>query len=362
LTGAKIAPAFDSSVILYDVAVAADAPSFTVTAAAQSRWATVAVEGKPAGNAPITFTVPPVGRRTVMIDVTAQNGTMIRYTLRVVREAAAPANEGNQNTQTNQTNSASSGTQSSTQAETTAALTMPPDAGNDRVLVTTRGLRLGAKEAADLAAAADQPGLIARITVRSYRTAAVITQYPGRVEAAARGKEMVIALNARSNGVTLPRDRMVEVELAIPTKAGKYLYYTGAQPAAGEVRIEVPFLLYGDKPAVAWPPAGTLVPVSGLLSTMPPGKERAMDKEDFPKNAKGAVTLTVTLEDAALDKPIQVPEGATVKYVLSATAKNGKAWTAAGTAQVWTTDPAYPTGFQPVILPVSDDLAPGGPK
>ena len=374
LGGARLAPAFDSSIILYDVAVPADAPSFTLQAAPQSRYAAVAVEGRPIGAAPVPFTIPPTGRRTVLIDVTAQNGTMVRYTLRVARETAAMAAPAS---------NAQPAAQPAVQPTVQPALTMPPDAGHDHVVVTARGLKLGTREAAQVAAAGDQPGTAGRVTIRVYRTQTVISQYPVKVEPAAQGKELAIAVNAPSNGVTLARDRMIEVELAIPTRAGKVLYYAEAQPAADEVRISVPFLLYGDRPAVPWPAPGTPVPVGSLLSRVPLDKDRQMDKEDFPRNDKGAVAISVQLLDAAtgkvygtataaaatgpkrerqlpLDHAIQVPEGATVKYVLSAAAKNGKVWTAEGTAQVWTTNPAYPSGFQPVALPVLDDLAPGG--
>ena len=363
LGGAQLAPAFAPSVILYDVKLPADAQSFTLLPAAQSRLAAVAVDGRPAGAAPLTLTVPPGGTRTVVIDVTAQNGTVVRYTLRAAREAPAPV------------------TSPPEQPAAASPLTMPPDAGNAHVVVIAKGLKLGAREAAAMAAAGDQAGSTARITVRAYRTETVITQYPARVEAASQGKETVIALNARSNGVTLARDRLVEVETVIPTKAGKFLFYSEAQPAADEVRVEVPFLLYGDNPRISWPAAGTMVPVSGVVSSLAPGKERASDKEEFPRNAKGAFAITVQLADAgtgqvygsdtvastsgpqrerllSFGKPIPVPEGATVKYLLSATAKNGKAWTATGTAQVWTMDPAYPSGFQPVVITVSDDIEP----
>lgn len=381
LGGARIAPAFDSSVILYDVTVPAGAPSFTLQPVAQSRLAAVAVEGRPAGAAPMALTLPPTGRRTVVIDVTAQNGTVVRYTLRVAREA--PPTTAPDTATPTPTSPASPTSPSPSPADQSGYLNMPADAGPDRVVVMTRGLKLAAREAAAMAAANDQPGQIARITVRAYRTQTVITQYPARVEPAAQGRDMVIALNARSNGLALGRDRMVEVELAIPTRAGKVLYYAEAQPGSGEVRVDVPFLLYGDRPALAWPAPGAPVSVGGLRPVLAPGTDRAVDKEDFPRSSRGGMAITVQLTDAAtgkvygtaaaaagpgpqrerrlqLDVPIQVPEGATLKYLLSATAKNGKAWTAEGTAQAWTTEPAYPSGFQPVLLPVEDDLKPAG--
>ena len=79
-----------------------------------------------------------------------------------------------------------------------------------------------------------------------------------------------------------------------------------------------------------------------------------------PRRDQGIVIRGNRIESVGDAASVRVPEGATVKYVLSATAKNGKAWTAQGSAQVWTTAMAYPAGFQAVFLPVSDDLAPAG--
>jgi hypothetical protein len=365
------------------VKLPADAQSFTLLASAQSTLAAVAVDGRPAGAAPLTLSVPPGGTRTVVIDVTAQNGTVVRYTLRAAREAPAPATPPASASPPAPANPPAPASSPPLQPAAAGVLTMPPEAGSAHVVVVARGLKLGARESAAMAAAGDQAGTTARITVRVYRTETVITQYPARVEAASQGKETVIALNARSNGITLGKDRMVEVETVIPTKSGKLLFYTEAQPADDEVRVEVPFLLYGDSPRIGWPAPGAPVPVSGVVSSLPAGKERAADKEDFPRNAKGAIAITVQLADAGTGQvygsqtvagtsgpqrerllsfggPILVPEGAMVRYLLSAMAKNGKAWTAAGTARVWTTEPAYPVGFQPVVIAVSDDLQPAG--
>jgi hypothetical protein len=106
-----------------------------------------------------------------------------------------------------------------------------------------------------------------------------------------------------------------------------------------------------------------------------------VDKEDFDKNSKGEYSISVEITDArtgfsygkdavssppgvgrdralAFGKSIQVPEGAVAKYILTAKAKNGRLWTATGTAPVWTMLLNYPSGFQPVALAVSEDLAP----
>jgi hypothetical protein len=57
-------------------------------------------------------------------------------------------------------------------------------------------------------------------------------------------------------------------------------------------------------------------------------------------------------------KVLSLPEGATVNYTLTAKAKSGKGWSVSGTTQIWTTNLAYETGFEPVILRIADELVP----
>ncbi len=55
-------------------------------------------------------------------------------------------------------------------------------------------------------------------------------------------------------------------------------------------------------------------------------------------------------------KRFSLPEGSTIKYTLTAKAKNGALWSATGTTQIWTTTLAYEGGFAPVTLYIGDDL------
>jgi hypothetical protein len=121
--------------------------------------------------------------------------------------------------------------------------------------------------------------------------------------------------------------------------------------------------------------------VTGYLSRTRQGKDRAVDKEDFDRNGKGEYAVSVRIVDDRTNTPLgsetvysrpgherntalafgtsfKVPEGTQVRYLLSAKAKSGKVWTASGVTQVWTTMMSYPGGFQPVLLPVADDLDP----
>ena len=346
-------PAFDPAVIVYDVKIAADDASAQVQAAAQSQNATLSIDGQAADKNGRGIPVEAGTMKSIFIDVRAQGGTVTRYTLRITRDKAA----------------------------TPPVVTpLPADTGSDHVSVTAKNLKLQPRELAALKTAGDQAGNQARVTVRAYRTSQVITQYTVPVDVKTAANTTTVTLTARSNGVTLSRDKLVEVEVAIATAKGKFLYYTEAQAADAEVSIEVPFLLYGDDPQVRWPVVGSNVALAGYLSTLPLTKARAVDRESFDKNSKGEFSVTVALSDAGtgvsygnatvttkpgqgrartltFPKSLQAPEGATVKYALSATPKNGKVWSTTDTTQVWTTQLAYPSGFKPVYLFVADDLA-----
>ena len=358
VSGAQVSPAFDPSLIIYDARMAANVDSVAVIAQAQSQLSTVAIDGQPAGKTARNIPVQAGATRTVLIDVTAQSGAVVRYTLRVTRDAATKPPEG-------------------------GTVTPPAGAGDDHVIVTAKNLRLQQRETSALSSAGDQVGDQARVTVRYYRTVEVITQYFVPVDVKQQGGATTISFSSTSNAVSLNRERMVEVETAIQTSKGLFLYYTEAQASDSQVSIDVPFLLYGDNPQVRWPALGSPVQVGGYLSKLPLTKDRAVDKEDFDKNANGENSITVAITDArtgtsygqatvstkpgqgrsrtlVFGKSLQVTEGSSVKCVLSATAKNGKAWAAADTTQVWTTRLNYAGGFVPVFLFLSDDLAPQG--
>ena len=364
-------PLFAARTVSYSLVIPASAESVTVTVGAASQVASVGIveqpQVKPAPGQALTIAVAPGGSSVVSFVVTAQDGSQKLYRLSVSREAApvllpAPA-----------------------PAPAPAAVTpmLPADTGTDRVVVAARNLRLQPREAAAFAASRERAAGVARITVRPYRSGEILTQYTAAVDSRVEGNNFTISLNARSNGLTLKRDRPVEVETAIQTSGGKWLFYTEARMPDSLVGIDVPFLNYGDDPTVRWPAVGSIVPVTGYLSSVPGTRERRADKEDFGTGDHGEYLVTATFTDAksgapygsagvsvkpgqgrdramSFAKSILLPEGVSVKYVLSATAKNGKTWSASGVTTVWTTRLQYPTGFQPADLTLADELAPQG--
>jgi hypothetical protein len=375
VSAGALRPAFSSRIVSYGVMLPAAVEAVKVSAAAASPVASVAVVEqpgvKPAQNQSITLPVAPGDQAAITFVVSAEDGSQRLYRVQVGREAAPAVPEGKT------VEKPGTGQQGGTASQPT----QPVDTGKDHVFVTARNLKLRPAEAKALVQKGDMVGTQARIIVRYYRSNEIVAQYSAPVDIRQQGNEISLTLSYRSNGVALNRDRLVEAETVIPTKAGHFLYYTEARASEENVRVDIPFLLYGDSTRTVWPAIGNPVPVAGYLSRLPAGKERAVDKEEFEKNSKGEYGVTFELVDArtgvsygkdiiwsrsgqgrdqalSLTKPIRVPEGAAVKYFLTAVASNGKVWRASGSTQVWTTLVNYPSGFQPVIPLLSDDLSP----
>jgi hypothetical protein len=329
--------------------VPSNVESVVVNAGAESPVAAVTVDGSPFAPAGRTVAVPAGTAKNVIVDVTAENGAASRYTLRVAREGSTP---------------------------------VQPPSGSDIVIVTARNLQLDKREAMALVDRGETIGNQAKIAVRYNRSNEAISQETVPVTVRAQGGSWAIALEYRSSSVSLDRNKLVEVEVAIPTSGKDSLLYAEVQQADDNVRIDVPFLLLTDRPRVAWPAVDAPVKVAGYVSMLQPGKaaaERPAEREDFEKNDKGDYGITVEITDPKSGKPygkdtiwakpdaprgrtyyfsapMSLPEGATVGYTLTAKAKNGRLWQAAGTTLVRTTLLDYNAGFAPVLLFIADDL------
>jgi hypothetical protein len=321
-----------------------------VNARAESPVAVVTVDGSPLAPAGRTVAVPAGAAKNVIVDVTAENGAASRYMLRVAREGSTP---------------------------------VQPPSGGDSVVVTARNAQLDKREAMALVDRGETIGNQAKIAIRYYRSNETIGQETVPVTVRAQGGSWAISLEYRSPGVSLDRNRLIEVEVAIPTSGKDSLQYAEVQQADDNVRVDVPFFLLTDKPRVVWPAVGAPVKVVGYVSMIQPGKaaaERSADREDFEKNDKGDYGIAVEITDPKSGKPygkdtiyakpgaprgrtyyfsapMSLPEGATVGYTLTARAKNGKIWQVSGTTVVRTTMLDYNAGFAPVLLFLADDLA-----
>lgn len=369
-----LSPAFTPKLISYTVSLPGTVESLNITAAAASAVALVSVperpELKPAASLVIPVTVASGSALSLNVLVSAEDGTQRLYVIQVSR-GVAPA-----------VVPPAGGTSAVPPTVQPAPVTpSPAPAAAGTLVVTARQLRLQAREAA--AIRGQTVTGMGRLTVRYHRSADVLLQASVPVQVQQDGTTWALSLEHRSP-LPVDRQRLLEIELTIPTSGGGVLYYVGAASFDGQLTFEVPFLLYGSQARVGWPAQGATVSVTGFVSHLPPGQvrgERAADREDFQKNAKGEYPIVVELADAAsgrllaretvwyaptlpaqhlfaFSKAVQVTEGATVRYTLTATARNGRVWRASGTAQVWTTTPQYAGGFQPVTLALADELTP----
>jgi len=339
LGGAQLVPAFEPAVNAYEVKIPAGAGSLLLTARPESPTATVTLDGQPLPAEGRQLAIGAGASFSLALEVKAENGAAARYTLHLTREGAAVPASG-------------------------------------ELLVTVKNLRLGRRELAALAERNETVTAQGLLTVRVYRRNQVLAQLPVAVSVRMEGPNLAITLEQRVGKLGSASGRMVEVETAIPTSGGRYLCYTGALLLEEGARLEIPFLLLADNPRVSWPAPGTMVAVSGYRSQLPPGKTVG-GGAPLEKNEKGEIPLDVEIADSktgvrlgqitakvkpgpgqvfSFERPLQLPEGTQVSYRLAARARGGKIWQASGTAQVWTTAPAYNGGFEPVVLPMLDEL------
>ncbi|HTP57392.1 MAG TPA: cadherin-like beta sandwich domain-containing protein, partial [Spirochaetia bacterium] len=175
----------------------------------------------------------------------------------------------------------------------------PVATGSDHFAVSI-DLSLGSREMTALSAASDVPGNAATITVRPYRSNQIIIQDTTPLQAGKHGNTMSFSLRYKSPGVKLGEGGLIEVEIAVPTKAGKFLVYKEALPADHEMSVNVPFLLYSSIPSIPWPAVGSPVQVTGYLST---AAEHPEEKEKLQGNTRNETQIAIRLTDAKTGAP-----------------------------------------------------------
>jgi hypothetical protein len=386
-------PLFSPRTASYVVSLPAAEGSVQLALRAASSVATVSWVDQPSLPAAISQAVSvalnPGEARVVSFAVTAQDGSERLYRIEV-RRAGTPAAQppAQPPVQPPAQPPVQPPAQPPVQPPVQPPAAQPPAAQppaaqplSGRVVVEAKNLRLEEREAAALTAEKALIGSAARITVRTYRTNDILLQDTTPVQARRQGKTWALTLAYRSGSLALSGGRLVEIEVAIPTSSGSYLHYTEAFWSAAEMNLTPPFLLFGRDPRVAWPAVGSPVPVEGYVSLRPPGRGGAgpeVGEEEFERNTQGEYGISVAISDAAggrllgsdtvwtrpglargrvfgFSKPMQLPEGAAVRCLLEAKAKNGRLWRSEGFTEVWTTRLEYAGGFQPVVLLVAGD-------
>ena len=405
--GSALTPPFSPRIRSYAVTLPPQTESAAFVAVASHRESVVSVTGQsapaPAQNLNFAVKVPAGSTVTVDFTVRAEDGSLSHYVVLVTRPLAAetpstapPSAPAGPQTQPSpspppvqappaqtppvQTPPAQTPPQVSpapaqpAPAQPTASPT--PLMGPDLITVAAKDLAVGQRELTALTAGKDSIGKSAKITIRPYRSSQTISEATTPVEIKRKGPTLTLSFQYRGTA-TLGGDGLVEVEVLIPTTAGKALYYRQALPAGTEIKLSIPFLLYGAATAAPWPALGSAVKVEGYASI---AAEHREDAENFQKNAQGQYQLTLELSDAksgrilgtatAWRKPglargqtiavvpaITLSEGMQVRYTLTARTADGGAWTASGLAPVWTTQLRYEGGFEPVYLPLVDSLS-----
>jgi hypothetical protein len=177
-------------------------------------------------------------------------------------------------------------------------------------------------------------------------------------------QDILVTASYRSDFIDLDLGRYIDVEIAIPTTAGRYLHYNEVVYADGPMEIRPPFLVLSDKPDVIWPEPGTPRPVSArvLYQTSQQAQNRISQLGDaFRLNNAGEYQIDLELinletgeslgRETLLAKPgsihgrgitfadgIELPEGARIGYVLTAETRDGRLLRDHGVTVVRTTE------------------------
>lgn len=243
-----------------------------------------------------------------------------------------------------------------------------------RVAVAARSVAVSSSDWSTLRSAGDDVSTEATITLRQYRGNTVYGTYRTPVTVQRRGNNpVVLSLDWRSEPLSLPEGSVVEVAVAVPTTRGRILYYTEAVRVAGAVEVAVPFFRLGTDSRVAWPAVGTMVPVTGFFSLIPPGQIARAGVEELPRDTRAQAGAILTIRDAgngselfqgnvlsspglragqllSFDREIRLEEGRTVRWNFEVRTQDGRGWRQTGETTIWTTR-LTPTGdFSPAQL------------
>ena len=353
LEGGSLFPSFSPSVRSYTVLLAANQPRLTLRPVAERDTSTVSLDGRPV-TGPQAYEVAPGSTRIVVIDVTAQNGRSTRYAVQVSRQ-----NPPAQQVQPQQP--------------------VQPQQISMRIHLRADTVRLSRAAYNSIQKAGDEATRNAVITVRTYRSNDVLAQGSAAVDIRQNGKSPTIfSLAWDSNGVQVPADRLIEIEVAIPTVKGSYLHWTGVVPVQNEVSVDVPFLLYDATARVNWPQVGTAVNVDGVASVLNGGffDAHGGHEGERPQSNGGSLRLTAKDRNGATgnfdlkwsgtgdfreahlqgNRTLTMTEGESVTYSLDVQGKSGRNLRTTTSGQVWTTRLNEDGSFSPALIYIFGQL------
>jgi Cadherin-like beta sandwich domain len=399
-------PAFSPKVASYVIHLPANVEGVKLAVTAASPVAKVTVLEQPAVTAAQSqaLAIPVAAGTTVVtnLTVTAEDGSQRLYRIQVVREALpqeqqpaqAPAaqtpaaqkppvqnppaqNPPAQNATQNpppQKPPAQNATQNppvQNQVAQNPAFQNAPAQGSStsHVLVAIKNLKVPDAIQAELKSKGEGLADQARVTLRSYRTDAILQQGTAHVDTGVQGANSALSIDYRSPDIQVDPRNLVEVEIAIPTTANRVLYYVEARPVDDEMRIEPSFLLLGKSSRAAWPAPGTQVTVAGyysiprddkdqrpaavILEVSDPSTGKVLGSENINSRVHWRQGVLVSLS-----QQLVLPEGATVRFAAKGLAKGGAPWQTTGTARVWTVGIDPQGGQGQAVLFGIDDRAP----
>jgi len=239
---------------------------------------------------------------------------------------------------------------------------IPSRIGRRILEVTMDELRLSRRVASSLNTNRSDLDAEATITVRYYGEEEVIYEDFARITTEKARQDILVSMSYRSGFIDMDLGRYLDIEVAIPTTAGRYLHYNTVAFADGSLDIRPDFLALSDRSRMDWPQAGTPRPVTArvLYETSAEARNQIAALGDgFRVDSQGEFEITLELTDLATGlslgsevlpaKPgslhgrgiefangIELPEGAKIGYVLTALTRDGRLLRAHGATEVRT--------------------------
>ncbi|MCK4515076.1 MAG: cadherin-like beta sandwich domain-containing protein, partial [Spirochaetaceae bacterium] len=221
---------------------------------------------------------------------------------------------------------------------------IPSRIGRRILEVTMDELRLSRMVASSLNTGRANLEAEATIRVRYYGEEKVIYEDFARITTEKANQNILISMSYRSGFIDVDLGRYLDIEVAIPTSAGRYLHYNTVAFADGSLDIRPDFMVLSDRPIMDWPQAGTPRPITArvLYQTSNEARNRIAELGDaFNVNSRGEFEITIELIDLATGQSLgsevlpakpgsvhgrgiefangmELPEGAKIGYLLTA--------------------------------------------
>ncbi len=220
----------------------------------------------------------------------------------------------------------------------------PSRIGRRILEVTMDELRLSRMVASSLNTNRSNLNAEATISVRYHDDGEILYEDVAPITTEKARQDVLVSMSYRSQFIDMDLGRYLDIEISIPTTAGRYLHYNTVVFADDSLDIRPDFMALSDRSKMDWPQAGTPRPIAArvLYQTSNEARNRIAALGDaFDVNSQGEFEITLELIDLATGrslgsevlpaKPgsvhgraiefangIELPEGARVGYVLTA--------------------------------------------